>query len=67
MTKTEFKRAVREANKIYAWCRLYEDEGEYIQVVKSNVMLIANQSAHTHCTDNAFDAVLRNDGDLYIN
>jgi hypothetical protein len=64
MNKKEFKAAIRKARYVYAWCNMYSEDGEYIRVVKSNILMIADRCPDDMGDD--IDALLRADGDLYI-
>jgi len=55
------KQMINQANKVYAWVNIHEEDGAYIQVVKSNLIAVLEKyeppSDHKFCP---------RDGDLYI-
>jgi len=61
MTQQQFIKALREARYVFAWVRMWEHDGAYIQVVKKNIKLVVLDNPEP------IDAVMREDGDLYVN
>jgi len=63
MSNTEFFKALRECINCFAWVSLHDHDGAYLQVVKENVKLYGFNLEGEH----TWNAVLREDGDLYLN
>ena len=63
MNKREFKSAIRNAGAVFGWVKMDANDGEYLQIVKKSALIVADNFD----TDDEIDAVLRENGDLYIN
>lgn len=63
MKKAELMRSIKKAKAVFGWVLDTVHDGHYIQLVKGSCIAIYKQ-AHL---DDDFQAVLRDDGDLYIN
>ena len=64
MNRIEIRKAIKKANKVYAWVNDTEHDGRYIEVVKKNLILIYDKDFPL---DININATLRSDNDLYIN
>ena len=63
MNQKEFKKAIRIAGAVFGWVNTTDNDGAYLQIVKQSVILIASEME----PGDEVEAVLREDGDLYIN
>jgi len=63
MNQKEFKKAIRIAGAVFGWVNITDNDGAYLQIVKQSVILIASEME----PGDEVEAVLREDGDLYIN
>ncbi len=48
MTKKEFIRAIKAARKVYVWAKFTAFDGEYVQVVKKNLLRTILNDVDTH-------------------
>jgi hypothetical protein len=55
------KQMIKKAKYVYAWVCVSEHDGRYIQIVKSNLLLVLKDS---ECDKNKFE--MRGE-DLYVN
>jgi Pyruvate/2-oxoacid:ferredoxin oxidoreductase gamma subunit len=55
------KQMIKQAEKVYAWVNIHDEDGAYIQVKKADLLTVLNLHAYTR---SRFD--LREDGILYI-
>ncbi len=62
MTRKEFKKAVAQAQTVYGWVNITDGDGAYMRLVKTDIKALINMYG-----DYEFQAVMRDDNDLYIN
>ena len=55
------KQMIKQANMVFAWVMISEEDGAYVQVTKSNLLLVLDKHGYD---DHKFSP---RDGDLYIN
>lgn len=65
MTSREFRKALKNCKFVFAWVVIAEHDGAYLQVTKESCKVYTQESGAPK-NERYIKAVLRNDGDLYI-
>ena len=55
------KQMIKKSKGVYAWVCISEHDGQYIQIVKSNLLLVLKDSEHDK------DKFVMRGEDLYVN
>ena len=59
---------IKKSKYCFVWCNIYQEDGEYLQMNKSVLIQLVNQTTDLELLKglkNTF--TLREDGDLYVN
>lgn len=59
---------IKKSKVCFIWCNVYQEDGEYLQVNKSVLIRLVNDTTNSDNLEglkNTF--TLREDGDLYVN
>ena len=59
---------IKKSKSCFVWCNVYQEDGEYLQVNKSVLIRVVNDTTNSDNLEglkNTFK--LREDGDLYVN
>ncbi len=59
---------IKKSKVCFIWCNVYQEDGEYLQVNKSVLIRLVNDTTNSENLEglkNTF--TLREDGDLYVN
>ena len=59
---------IKKSKSCFVWCNIYQEDGEYLQMNKSVLIQLVNQTTDLELLKglkNTF--TLREDGDLYVN
>ena len=59
---------IKKSKSCFVWCSVYQEDGEYLQVNKSVLIRLVNDTTNSDNLEglkNTF--TLREDGDLYVN
>ena len=66
--KKELISIVKKSKSCFAWVNIYQEDGEYLQINKSTLINVVNNTTDEDMLKGLKDTfILRDDGDLYIN
>ena len=59
---------IKKSKSCFVWCNVYQEDGEYLQVNKSVLIRLVNDTTNSDSLQSLKNTfTLRQEGDLYVN